>query len=106
MRFPIVLIALALLGAAGQAADAPRKPHPLVPSLPLLPREEEDRLDDIVNRFILFDIGQLPGPEGQKAQAEFQKLGPEAFFALVRGFNRALAVEGSCPAVTIARKLM
>ncbi|OAI54574.1 hypothetical protein AYO44_03250 [Planctomycetaceae bacterium SCGC AG-212-F19] len=106
MRFLIAFISFALLLVAAPAADAPRKPHPLVPSLPLLPREEEDRLDDIVNRFIQFDLGQLPGAEGQKAQAEFQKLGPEAFFALVRGFNRALAIEGSCPAVIIARKLM
>jgi hypothetical protein len=107
MRSLIALISLALLLQAAPAADnAPRKPHPLVPSLPLLPREEEDRLDDIVNRFIQFDLGQLGGAEGLKAQAEFQKLGPEAFFALVRGFNRALAIEGSCPAVIIARKLM
>jgi hypothetical protein len=106
MRLLIAFISLPLLLVAAPAADAPRKPHPLVPSLPLLPREEEDRLDDIVNRFIQFDLGMLGGAEGQKAQAEFQKLGPEAFFALVRGFNRALAIEGSCPAVIIARKLM
>jgi hypothetical protein len=107
MRANLLTLLFVLLSLPGQAADPPaRKPNPLVPSLPLLTREEEDRIDDIINRFILFDIGQLPGAEGQKAKEEFDKLGPEALFGLVRGFNKALEIEGSCPAVVIARKLM
>lgn len=107
MRVTFLTLVLILLSLPAQAADAPaRKANPLVPSLPLLNREEEDRIDDIINRFILFDIGQLGGAEGQQAKADFDKLGPEAFFGLVRGFNKALEIEGSCPAVVIARKLM
>jgi hypothetical protein len=107
MRVLFLTLASLLLLLPAPAAEPPaRKPHPLVPSLPLLNREEEDRIDDIINKFILFDLGQLPGPEGLKAKAEFDKLGPEAFFGLVRGFNKALAIEGSCPAVIIGRKLM
>jgi hypothetical protein len=107
MRVTYSTLVLILLSLPAPAADQPtRKPSLLVPSLPQLTREEEDRIDDIVNRFILFDIGQLGGAEGQKAKADFDKLGPEAFFGLVRGFNKALEIEGSCPAVVIARKLM
>src|SRR5207244_13235895 len=45
------------------------------------------------------------GEDGKKAGAEFQRLGPEAIPALTRGLNRAAAIEHSCPAVTIAKKL-
>lgn len=97
-----VLLFCALL----PAQDTSRKPHPLAPSLPQLTAEEEERLDRIIDRFIQFDLGQLKGPEGEKALAEFQKLGPEAFFALVRGFNKAAALDGSCPALIIGKKLL
>ncbi len=107
LRVAFLTLVLILVSLPAPAADQPtRKPNPLVPSLPLLTREEEDRIDKIIDRFILFDIGQLPGAEGQQAKADFDKLGPEAFFGLVRGFNKALEIEGSCPAVVIARKLM
>jgi hypothetical protein len=103
----ILSLALALSPAQAPAkADPPRKPHPLAPSLPLLTKEEEDKIDEIIDRFIQFDIGRLPGPEGQKALEDFKKLGPEAFFALIRGLNRAAGIESSCPAVTIAKKLL
>lgn len=83
----------------------PRQPNPFAPSLPLLTDKEEARLDEIVNRFILFDTGKLNGAEGKKALADFQKLGPESIFALIRGLNRSANIESSCPAVTIARKI-
>lgn len=83
----------------------PRKPNPLAPSLPLLTDKEEAFLDGVIDRFIQFDTGRLAGAEGKKAVADFQKLGPEAIPALIRGLNRAAKIEASCPAVTIARKL-
>ena len=87
------------------STTTPRKPHPLAPSLPELTEDEEKKLDAVINRFIEADTGNLTGPEAKKAIEEFKGLGPEAFFALVRGLNKAAAIDHSCPAVTIARKL-
>ena len=103
------LLGLAFLvvmpGAPPARPDTPRKPSPFAPSLPELTDEEEDRLDRVIDRFIDFDTGKLPGEEGKKAFQEFKDLGPEATFALIRGLNKAAKIEGSCPAVTIAKKL-
>ena len=85
--------------------STPRKPHPLAPSLPELTDKEEEQIDRIVERFIQADTGKLKGDAARQAIADFQKLGPEATFALIRGLNRAAAIEHSCPAVTIAKKL-
>jgi hypothetical protein len=82
-----------------------RKPNPLAPSLPLLTDEEEDKLDAVIDRFILQDTGKLRGAEGKKALTEFNKLGPEAIPALIRGINRAARINDSCPALVIAKKL-
>ncbi len=81
------------------------KHSPYAPSLPYLTKEEEDKLDEIVERFMLYDIGRLQGREGAKALKAFKDLGPEAIPALVRGLNRAAAIEHSCPVVVIAQKL-
>ncbi len=105
----LLTVALAaFLSADPAAADdpAPRKPNPLAPSLPQLTSEEEDQLDKIIDRFMLFDTGQLQGDEGKKALADFEKLGPEAIPALIRGINRAAVMENSCPTLVIAKKLM
>jgi hypothetical protein len=87
--------------------DSKEKPKrsPYAPSLPYLTKEEEDRLDEIVNRFMQYDIGRLQGKEGAKALKEFKALGPEAIPSLVRGLNRAAMIEHSCPVVVIAQKL-
>ena len=82
-----------------------RKPHPLAPSLPLLTDKEEAELDGIINRFIDADTGKLTGPAARKAIDDFKSLGPEATFALIRGFNKSAHIDHSCPALTIARKL-
>src|SRR5262245_41048675 len=100
-----LIVVLILPAAAPAAKEAPRKPHPLAPSLPLLGSEEEKRLDDIIDRFIQFDLGKLQGEEGKRALQEFQKLGPEAIFALIRGLNRAAEIEGSCPAAILGKKV-
>jgi hypothetical protein len=101
----ITLTCVFLLADPPQRSETPRKPNPLAPSLPLLSDEEEEKIDQIIDRFIEFDTGKLKGPEGKKAFAEFNKLGPEAIPALIRGLNRAAKIEHSCPAVTISRKL-
>src|SRR5215813_5260811 len=67
-----------LLCAAGDDMTEERKPHPLAPSLPMLTPEEEKKIDDIIDRFILYDTGQLTGEAGRKALREFEALGPDA----------------------------
>jgi hypothetical protein len=85
--------------------DTPRKPNPLAPSLPLLTDEEEEKHDGTINRFIEADVGKLRGDDYKKALQEFDKIGPEGIPALIRGLNKAATIEGSCPAVVIAKKL-
>lgn len=98
-------LVLFLPGDSSARPDSPRKPNPFAPSLPLLTDEEEAKIDAIIDRFIQFDLGKLTGEEGKRAQQEFNKLGPEAIPALIRGMNRAANIEASCPAVVIAKKL-
>jgi hypothetical protein len=98
-------LALAMTAALAGDPEPPRKANPLAPSLPLLTEEEEDRLDEIIDRFIDADLGRLAGEDARKAARDFDKLGPEAIPALIRGLNKAAKIEGSCPAVLIARKL-
>jgi hypothetical protein len=107
MRTALLSLAVALVFPAALPAEKkePRKPNPFAPSLPQLTDEEEATVDRTIDRFILFDIGRLPGPEGQKALADFQKLGPEAIPGLIRGLNRAAKIDASCPALTIGKKL-
>lgn len=66
---------------------------------------ERDRLDNIVDRFIEFDIGRLRGQAGRRAHEEFMRLGPEAIPALVRGLNKAARISASCPIGVISSKL-
>jgi hypothetical protein len=106
--FTLVTVFLCVVAVSADkpaSLETPRKPHPLFPSLHELSDEEENRLDDIINRFIDYDSGKLKGPEGKKALADFQKLGPDAIPALLRGLNTAARIEHSCPAVQITRKL-
>jgi hypothetical protein len=102
MTSAVLALALAVF-----AADEKEKPKhsPYAPSLPYLTKEEEEKLDAIVDRYIQYDIGKLPGKEGAKALKEFKALGREAIPSLVRGLNRAAKIEHSCPVVVIAQKL-
>lgn len=100
--FSLLLVSTAL----SVPAETQRPASPFAPSLPKLTEEEENYLDLIIDRFIQYDIGELKGEEGKKALQEFQKLGPDATFALIRGLNRAAQIEGSCPVVVIGKKLM
>jgi hypothetical protein len=103
------LLTLTLVLAAADpstSADKPRPKHsPYAPSLPYLTREEEDKLDHIIDQFMRYDIGVLRGEEGKKALKDFRDLKAEAIPALVRGLNRAAQIEHSCPVVVIAEKL-
>src|SRR5262245_16768124 len=108
MSRTLLTIALVLLLPAAVLAakkTGKRKPHPLAPSLPQLTYAEEEKIDGIIDRFILFDIAKLPGAEGKKAKQDFDNLGPEAIFALIRGLNKAAKIDASCPALTIGRKV-
>src|ERR1700681_4975077 len=91
-----VVLAAFLSADPAPADDAPPKPNPLAPSLPLLTSEEEDHLDKVIDRFMLFDTGQLKGEEGKTALQDFMNLGPEAIPALIRGINRAAVMNQSC----------
>jgi hypothetical protein len=104
----LLTVALAAFLTADPATTddpAPRKPNPLAPSLPLLTSDEEDHLDKVIDRFMLFDTGQLKGEEGKQALDDFKKLGPESIPALIRGINRAAVMENSCPTLVLAKKL-
>jgi hypothetical protein len=83
----------------------PRKPHPLAPSLRETTKAEEDKFDEVIDAFIEADTGKLTGSAAKKANETFQKLPPEAAFALIRGLNKAAAIDNSCPALVIAKKL-
>jgi hypothetical protein len=106
----IVLMSLTLTAdpqtpARNPDGTTPRKPNPLAPSLPATTKEEEDKFDAIIDRFIDADIGKLKGSEAKAALEAFRKLPPESVFALIRGLNKAAAIDGSCPALIIGKKL-
>jgi hypothetical protein len=98
------LLLLALLCAADDA-DTPRKPSAIAPSLPALSKEEEDKIDDIIERFMRADTGRLRGGDARQAIREFEALKMEAVPALIRGLNKAAQLEHSCPVLTISKKL-
>ncbi|MFM7541315.1 MAG: hypothetical protein ACKO9Z_16810, partial [Planctomycetota bacterium] len=88
----LLTLAFFMAGSAWGCDSLPadfRPPHPLAPSLPQLSDAAEDDLDALIDRFMLFDIGKLPGPAGLKAQKDFEALGPEAIPALLRGLSRS-----------------
>jgi hypothetical protein len=102
---PLVLALLFLTADDSGKTETPRKPNPVAPSLPLLSDEEETKLDKVIDRFIQYDTGKLKGAEAKQALSDFQKLGPAAIPALLRGLNKAAELNNSCPAVVIGKKL-
>src|SRR5262245_55625758 len=106
MKSALVLLALLLVPFCLSAQTAKqRESNPLAPSLPLLTDKEEEKIDNVIDRFIQNDIGHVRGKQGKKAPKRFRDLGPEASTGMIRCLNRAAKIESSCPAVTIARKL-
>jgi hypothetical protein len=102
--------------------DASSGPGPEAPARPLEPEALQgdgkpqlavaagtlpppNQLDQVVDRFILHDIGQLPGPEGKEARAAFDRLGTESVPALLRGLNRAASLTAGSPVVVLVEKL-
>ena len=100
----IYLTLVAVLLGAGE--DAPRKVSAVAPSLPALTKEEEAKLETVVDRLILADTGRLRGDDARKAVKEFDKLGPEAIPALIRGLQQSAKMSQSCPVVLISKKLI
>src|SRR5437879_8921791 len=100
-----LVLVLFLSADRPMSGETELKPHPLFPSLHELSDDEDNQLDEIIDRFIDYDSGKLKGPEGKKALTEFHKLGPDAVPALLRGLNKAAKIEHSCPAVQITKKL-
>src|SRR5665213_3965358 len=98
----LTLVAV-LLGAKD---DASRKVSAVAPSLPALTKEEEAKIETVVDRLILADTGRLRGEEARKAIKEFDKLGPEAIPALIRGLQQSAKMSQSCPVVLISKKLL
>jgi hypothetical protein len=86
-------------------AEPVREPNPLAPSLPRLSKKEQARIQEVIDRFIKYERGQLPASEKAKAIADFNALGPEATFLLIEGFNEAARVESSCAVIMIGAKL-
>lgn len=88
----------AILGPAAEPAKSPKRtgrPSELTAT-------EQTRINQIIDRFILHDIGLTRDP---LAVREFKDLGPEAIPCLVRGFNKAITLNHSCPATMIYHKL-
>jgi HEAT repeats len=102
---PLLTLTLAVLAADPPAADTPRKPSAYAPSLPQLTKEEEEKDDQIIDRFIQADVGLLRGAEARDAVRDFRALKSDAIPNLIRGLNRAARIEHSCPVVVIAEKL-
>jgi len=66
----------------------------------------ESRNDQIVDAFILYDIGRLRGPEATQAVRAYNELtGDGAIPSMVRGVNKAARMRQSCPIIVLARKL-
>jgi len=94
--------------ASPPVQPSPPVHHPPPSVLPCGPDEdspERQHMDDIVDRFIQYDIGKLKGEAGKKADMEFQRLGPEAVPSLVHGLNKAAGYHQSCPVCVISSKL-
>lgn len=101
----LVCLSLTIAAPSGDKVTS-RERNPLAPSLALPTKEESERYEKVINRFIQFDIGQLKGGAGKKAYDEFKRLPAEAIFELIEGFNRAANLEHSCPVVIIGQKIL
>lgn len=74
------------------------------PSLTAATNERTTR-DNVVDRFIAFDVGRLAGADALAARRDFEHLGPDAIRELVRGLNKSAYVAASCPVIVISDRL-
>jgi hypothetical protein len=102
MIYPLLVL---LILPADEPTKSERKLSAIAPSLRALTKDEEAKLDDIIDRFILADTGRLGGAEARKATDAFDKLGHDAIPALIRGLNKAATLKHSCPVLMITKKL-
>lgn len=61
--------------------------------------------DQIVYRFILWDIGRLQGVEGTAARQAFEGLTIDALPSLIRGLNASAYMSASCPVIVLSSKV-
>src|SRR5262245_33138165 len=102
MLYPLLLV---LLLPLDDSEKTQRTPSAIAPSLRALTKEEEGKIDDIIDRFILADTGKVTGQEAKKAVEEFDKLDQDAIPSLIRGLNKAAKIHHSCPVLMISKKL-
>lgn len=105
MKRALVTLLLAVGLSVSLFADEAKPEKKKTGRIGELTAEEEDKLDQVIDRFIEYDIGKLRGAEGKKALEDFSKLGPESIPSLIRGLNKAASLSHSCPAVSIGKKL-
>ncbi len=101
------VIAMLLIGALAPAAPCrPAGAQQREAGRRETSRREDKRYDEVVNAFIAYDIGQLRGAQGQRANQAFRSLqGDAAIPAVIRGVNKAARMRQSCPIIVVARKL-
>jgi hypothetical protein len=106
MTATLLALAVAMFAADAERPRPGLRKRPPAESKPReLTREEEEKLDAIVNRVILADIGRLSKPEARKALKTFDALGAEAIPAMIRGLNKAAKSNHTCPVLVISKKL-
>src|SRR5262245_51449685 len=88
--------ALTLALAVLQADPSQPARNPIAPSLPVLTPEQEARIRQTIDRFILADIGVLKGEEAKAATLSFESLGMESVPYLIDGLNKAAGMNQSC----------
>ena len=59
-----------------------------------LTTDEENKIDEIVDNFILYDTGAR---RNDKYRSDFETLGVEGIPGLVRGLNKSAKMSHSCP---------
>ena len=108
MNAILLTLAVAVLGADQTPGTSRVRKRPAVEPAGgprELTKEEEDKLDDLVDRVIQADTGRLSASEAKKVLKEFNALNVDALPALIRGVNKAAKMEHSCPVLVISKKL-
>jgi hypothetical protein len=85
----------------GDRKETKKADRPKTGRLGELSREEEEKLDAVLDRFVRHEVC----PRDPKGAEELKKLGPEAIPALIRGFNKAAGRSRECPVAEIAKRL-
>lgn len=98
-----LFVLLLLAGAADD--ETPRKQSAIAPSLKALSKDEEARIDAVIERFVRADLGRLKGPDAKQAIKDFEALPPEAIPAMIHALNAAAKANQSCPVLMITKKL-